>query len=131
MKSPIMSRVDTIFIHVTNLKESVKWYSTLLGIEFNEDNPCEGPIHTFPMGENRPGLTLDNHCFDEEEYKFNPSNQPLFNLSTEDIDEAYEFVKRMGAEFVTEIARYPDLSDFSFKDPDGNILMICSCITEN
>ena len=34
MKSPIMNRVDTVFIHVTNLKESVKWYSKLLGIEF-------------------------------------------------------------------------------------------------
>ncbi|MGM1050680.1 MAG: VOC family protein [Bacillota bacterium] len=130
MKSPIINRIDTVFLHVTDLKESVRWYSKLLAIEFNEDIQFEGPIHTFPMGKNRPGLTLDNHSFDEA-YKFVPSNQPLFNLSTEDIDEAYEFVKSIGAEIVTEIARYPDLSDFSFKDPDGNILMICSCITEN
>ncbi|MFC7680768.1 VOC family protein [Paenibacillus sp. GCM10028914] len=130
MRNPIMSRIDTVFIHVTNLKESVRWYSKLLAIEFNEDNQFEGPIHTFPMGKNRPGLTLDCHCFDEQ-YEFIPSNQPLFNLSTENIDEAYEFVKSIGAEIVTEIARYSDLSEFSLKDPDGNILMICSCITEH
>ena len=130
MKSPILNRLDTVFIHVTNLKESVRWYSKLLAIEFNEDIQYEGPVHTLPMGSNRPGLTLDNHCFDEG-YKLIPSNQPLFNLSTEDIDKAYEFVKSVGAEVVTEIARYPDLSDFSIKDPDGNILMICSCVTEN
>lgn len=130
MKNPIINRIDTVFVHVTNLKESVRWYSELLAFDYNEDIQFEGPIYTLPMGKNRPGITLDNHCFDEE-YKFNPSNQPLFNLSTEDIDEAYKFVKSIGAEFVSEIARYPDLSDFSFKDPDGNILMICSCITEN
>lgn len=27
----IENRVDTIFIHVTNLKKSVMWYSKLLG----------------------------------------------------------------------------------------------------
>lgn len=130
MNSPIINRIDTVFIHVTDLKEAVRWYSKLLAIEFKEDTQFDGPIHTIPMGKNRPGITFDNHCFDEE-YRFIPSNQPLFNLSTEDIDEAYEFVKSIGAEIVTEIARYPDLSDFSFKDPCGNILMICSCITEN
>lgn len=130
MSGPIVNRIDTVFIHVTDLKEAVRWYSKLLAIEFNEDIQFDGPIYTIPMGKNRPGLTLDNHCF-EEEYHFIPSNQPLFNLSTEDIDEAYEFVKGIEAEIVTEIARYPDLSDFSFKDPYGNILMICSCITEN
>jgi len=62
-------------------------------------------------------------------YEFVPQNQPLFNLSTEDIDVSYQFVQQLGAEIVTEIQRYPDLSEFSFKDPDGNIIMICSCFS--
>lgn len=129
MNKPLYSRMDTVFVHVTNLKESIRWYSNLFGIEFNEEVTYEGPVYTLNMGKNRPGLTLDNHCF-EENYKLIPSNQPLFNISTYNIDMAYEHVTSIGAEIVTEIARYPDLSDFSIKDPDGNILMICSCVTE-
>lgn len=129
MASPIYNRVDTIFIHVSNLKESVRWYSKLFGMEFNEQGDYQGPIYTLHMGKNRPGLTLDNHCFDED-YQFVPSNQPLFNVSTDDIDAAYDHAKQLGVESVTEITRFPDLSEFYVKDPDGNILMVCSCITE-
>lgn len=126
LKSPIASRVDTIFIHVTNLEKSVQWYSTLLGVEVHGE--VRGPIYTFDMGEGRPGLTIDNHCF-EEVYELQPLNHPLFNLSTPDINEAYEHVKNMGVTFISDIQHYPDLSEFTFKDPDGNILMICSCFS--
>lgn len=126
MQSPIANRIDTVFIHVTDLIKSVHWYSKLLGIEIDEE--IYGPIYTFSMGAGRPGLTLDNHCFDEA-YDLKSSNQPLFNLSAEDINAAYQFVKELGAEIVTEIQTYPDISDFSFKDPDGNIIMICTCFS--
>ena len=126
MQSPIANRVDTIFIHVTDLEKSVHWYSKLLGITVKD--AVSGPIYTFDMGPGRPGLTLDNHCFDEG-YELKLLNQPLFNLSATDIHAAYQFVKEMGAEIVTEIQTYPDLSDFTFKDPDGNIIMICTCIS--
>lgn len=128
MKSPITNRVDTIFVHVTNLERSIQWYSNLMGIEVCEGK-YSGPIYTFNMGAGRPGLTLDNHCFDDD-YELIPSNQPLFTLSSTDIDKAYEFVtKELGAEIVTEIETFPDLSDFTFKDPDGNIIMICTCFS--
>ena len=126
MNSPIVNRIDTVFVHVTDLEKSVHWYSKLLGVDIK--NKVQEPIYTFDMGVGRPGLTLDNHCFDDR-YEFVPQNQPLFNLSTEDIDVSYQFVQQLGAEIVTEIQRYPDLSEFSFKDPDGNIIMICSCFS--
>ncbi|MEN2766300.1 VOC family protein [Ornithinibacillus xuwenensis] len=127
MTIAIEKRVDTIFIHVTNLKKSVKWYSQLFGFEVSETEIIS-PIYTFNMGEGRPGLTLDDHSLDDS-CKLVPSNQPLFNLSTSNINAAYEHVKELGGEIVTEIQTYPDLSDFSFKDPDGNILMVCSCFS--
>lgn len=88
----------------------------------------QGPIYTFDLGSGRPGLILDNHCFDDI-YELRPLNQPLFNMSTEDIYAAYKFVQELGAEIATEIQTFPDLSDFSFKDPDGNIIMICTCFS--
>ncbi len=127
MVSPIHNRVDTIFVHVTDLEKSIRWYSELFGIELKEGEH-KGPIYTFNMGDGRPGITLDNHCFDSN-YEFIPSNQPLFNLSTTDIYAAYEHVKKIGGEIVTEIEVFPDLSDFTFKDPDGNIIMVCTCFS--
>lgn len=110
-----------------NLIKSVQWYSKLFGIEF-DDKDYPGPVYTFDMGTGRPGLTLDNHCFDEI-YHLEPSNQPLFNLSTSDIHASYQHVKEIGGGSITEIQVYPDLSEFSFKDPDGHIIMVCSCFT--
>lgn len=54
---------------------------------------------------------------------------PLFNLSCENIHEAYQHVQSLGSEIVTEIQVFPDLSEFSFKDPDGNIIMFCTCFS--
>lgn len=124
---PISNRIDTVFIHVSNLKDSVRWYGKLLGVDI-KDEEYRGPIFTFDMGQGRPGLTLDNHCFDDD-YEFIPSNQPIFNFSAVDIQAAFQHVQNLGAEIVTEIQTYPDLSEFSFKDPDGNILMVCTCFS--
>src|SRR4051794_885889 len=96
----IENRIDTIFVHVTDLNRSIHWYTELLGLEVREGNHAE-PVYTLNMGHGRPGITLDNHCF-EEDYNFIPSNQPLFNLSASNINEAYNHVKEMGAEIITE-----------------------------
>jgi len=124
---PIENRIDTIFVHVTDLERSIKFYCDLFRMKVKE-GVHTGPIFTLNMGEGRPGITLDNHCFDED-YKFVPSNQPIFNLSSSDINEAFLHVTEMGAEIITEIVTYPDLAEFSFKDPDGNILMVCTCFS--
>ncbi|MFD2045505.1 VOC family protein [Ornithinibacillus salinisoli] len=128
MAKPIENRVDTIFIHVKDIKESVHWYSKLLGVEI-EGSEVKGPIYTFNMGAGRPGLTLDDHSLDKS-YDFRPSNQPLFNFSAKDIDTAFQYVREIGAEIVTEIQIFPDLSEFTFKDPDGNVLMVCDCFSK-
>ncbi|WP_409274756.1 VOC family protein [Neobacillus sp. SCS-31] len=127
MSKAIENRIDTIFVHVTDLERSVRWYSELLGLEVREGKR-NGPIYTLNMGDGRPGITLDNHCF-EKDYSFIPSNQPLFNLSATDINEAFNHVTNIGAEIVTDIITYPDLAEFSFKDPDGNIIMVCTCFS--
>ena len=124
----IQNRVDTVFIHVSDLKSSVRWYCDLFGIEQIPVEKLSGHIYTLNMGEGRPGITFDDHSQDEG-YHFIPSNQALMNFSTADIHKAYEHVKEIGGEMITEIITHPDLEEFSFKDPDGNILMVCSCFT--
>lgn len=126
MINPIQNKFGTIFVHVTDLERSIKWYSKLLNQIVHIKNYV-GPVYTFNMGDSLPGLTLDNHCWDEV-YEFQPSNHPMFNMNTNDIYEAYRFVKEeLKAEITTEIEEFPDLVDFCFSDPDGNIIMACMC----
>lgn len=50
---------------------------------------------------------------------------PSFHLLTDDIDAAYDYVKASEFEILTDIE-----NDhwFNFKDPDGNVLMICRSV---
>ena len=121
--SPLARKVNAVFIHVSDLKKSAEWYSTLLGVPFNRDE-VEPPVYNIPVN-NQTGLTLDDHSFDPG-FSLRPSNHVLFNFHTDDIDEAYRFVKSMGAEITREIERIGNFAYFNFRDPDGNVLMICN-----
>ncbi|MER2059607.1 MAG: VOC family protein [Niallia sp.] len=121
--SPIACKVNNVFIHVTNLEKSAKWYSDLLGLPFNEGN-VESPVYNIPLTY-ETGITLDDHTFDPG-FMLKPSNHVLFNFFVQDIDAAYEFVKSKGITIVREIERIGDFAYFNFKDLDGNVLMICN-----
>jgi len=122
--SPISCKVNNVFIHVSNLEKSVKWYSHLLGVPFNKDNVVS-PVYNIPVT-TETGLTLDDHTF-EEGFKLKPSDHVLFNFFVTDIDEAYNFIKSNEITIVKEIERIGDFAYFNFKDLDGNVLMVCNC----
>ncbi|WHY69577.1 VOC family protein [Neobacillus sp. SuZ13] len=122
--SPIACKVNNVFIHVSNLKESAKWYSNLLGIPFNKSN-VKSPVYNIPVT-SETGLTLDDHTFNPS-FKLEPSKHVLFNFYVKDIDEAYKFVKNKGITIVKEVERIGDFAYFNFQDLDGNVLMICNC----
>nr|WP_144928717.1 VOC family protein [Paenibacillus bovis] len=122
-KSPITCKVNTVFIHVSDLKKSAKWYSDLLGLSINMDE-VKSPVYNIPVT-SETGLTLDDHKFDPS-FKLNPSEHALFNFYVRDIDEAYHFIKNKGIQIAKEIERIGDFAYFNFKDIDGNILMACN-----
>ncbi|MEE6449825.1 VOC family protein [Gottfriedia acidiceleris] len=121
--SPITSKVNYVFIHVKNLKESVNWYCKLLGITLDHSQ-FESPVFNIPLT-GTTGLTLDDHTFDPT-FKFEPSKNVLFNFHTEDIDAAYNFMKKNKITIVKEIERIGEFAYFNFEDLDGNVLMICT-----
>ncbi|MBG9587917.1 VOC family protein [Cytobacillus firmus] len=122
--SPIAGKVNNVFIHVSDLKKSAEWYSSLLGLPFNMGD-VESPVYNIPVT-SETGLTLDDHTFDPS-FSLGPSGHVLFNFFARDIDEAYDFVKSQGITIVREIERIGDFAYFNFQDPDGNVLMICNC----
>ncbi|OIU72801.1 VOC family protein [Rossellomorea aquimaris] len=123
MKSPIVNQINTVFVHVSNLKESVRWYSELLGQEYDLDEVAD-PVYNMEIN-HYTGLTLDAGPAGETK-QVKPSDHPLFNFHTEDIEEAFSFVKEMGIEVAESIVRFDDFSFFKVKDPDGNVVMICT-----
>ncbi|SOC39739.1 VOC family protein [Ureibacillus acetophenoni] len=121
---PIINQMNGVFIHVTNLKESAKWYCGLLGLEINLEK-VQSPVFNVPIT-GTTSLTLDDHTFDPI-FQHHVSPNPIFNFFTTNIDEAYNYVLEKGISIVREIERVGDTAWFNIKDPDGNVVMICNC----
>ncbi|RLQ92299.1 VOC family protein [Falsibacillus albus] len=123
MKSPIINQMNTVFVHVSNLKESVRWYSNLLGQDHDLAS-VKDPVYNIQIN-HHTGLTLDAG---PEGIVKQPTahDQPLFNFHTADIEEAYAYTKELGYHIHSNIVRYDDFSFFTIKDPDGNVIMICT-----
>ncbi|WP_430786646.1 VOC family protein [Virgibacillus flavescens] len=121
--SPIASQINTIFVHVSDLKRSVKWYADLLGKNYDVSMVSK-PVYNIEIT-HHTGLTLDAGP-EGEMKKPNPSDHPLFNFHTSDIDESYEYVTQLGCNVDSEIVRFEDFSFFTLRDPDHNVIMICT-----
>ncbi|WML56135.1 VOC family protein [Neobacillus sp. PS2-9] len=123
--TPIINEMGTVFVHVKDLKKSVEWYSRILGFEVDLSE-LNSPVYDIPI-QGTTGLTLDDHAFDNN-FRHQPSSNPIFNLLVDDIDSAYRFIKESGAEIVREIERIGEhFAWFNFVDPDRNVLMACTC----
>ncbi|MFC4409091.1 VOC family protein [Chungangia koreensis] len=123
MHSPISNQINTIFVHVSDLKNSVEWYSKLLGQEFDL-SIVSRPVYNMTINDHT-GLTLDAGP-EGERKEFTPIPYPLFNFHTNEIDQAYEYMGEMDFSIESEIVRFEDFSYFIISDPDGNQIMICT-----
>jgi catechol 2,3-dioxygenase-like lactoylglutathione lyase family enzyme len=123
MKSPIQNKVNTIFIHVSNLEQSVKWYCDLLGQEYDLSTVSR-PVYNLQVNQ-EVGITLDAGPSGITK-NLGGLDYPLFNFHTEDIDQAYEYINQLNYTIASEIVRFDDLSFFTVRDPDFNVIMICT-----
>ncbi|AOZ90820.1 VOC family protein [Paenibacillus crassostreae] len=117
MISPILNKVGATFIPVSNLKKARDWYSIILGLEVREEYLID---HLYIVPMDGTGVVLDSQIYSKE----NVYRVPAFHFNTNDIKTSYQFMKDQGVELLTEIENG---HWFNFKDPDGNVLMICKC----
>ncbi|WP_409251018.1 VOC family protein [Bacillus sp. SCS-153A] len=121
----ILNKIPTVFIPVVDLKKSVKWYSEVFGfnLDFEQWEQIDSlPVYTFAMDSSY--LTLDANIAAQGEFK--PSKYPLCNIACQSISEVWDRFGQLGVERIDKITSFPNLSFFNFKDPDGNVLMMCS-----
>ncbi|WP_394189244.1 VOC family protein [Paenisporosarcina quisquiliarum] len=117
MKSPILNQIGTVFIPVSEIEKARDWYCDLLGLPANGDIQF-GHIYVIPM--NGTGIVLDSKIYSTDKV----IKTPLFHFNTENIEEAYKYMKEKDINLLTEIEHE---HYFTFADPDGNHLMICKC----
>jgi len=118
MNPPILNQIGTVFIPVSNIEEARKWYCDILGLNA-EGEILFGHLFILPTT-NGTGIVLDSKIYSEA----NIFKTPAFHFNTNNIEEAYEFIKGKNVELTTEIENN---HWFNFKDPYGNQLMVCKC----
>ncbi|WP_179134105.1 VOC family protein [Halobacillus massiliensis] len=124
MKSIAVKQINTVFVHVRDLKISVRWYSDLLGQSVKEEDIMK-PVYTFPLSETT-SLTIDAGPDDAPRKEFHPLPYPLFNLHTHDIDKSWKAAIEKGLSFASDLTEFDDFAFFTLYDPDENQVMICS-----
>lgn len=117
MNHPVLKQIGTVFIPVSNIEKARDWYCDLLGVKADGEIQF-GHLYVIPM--EGTGIVLDSKIYSEGKV----FKTPAFHFNTRDIEEAFRFMKKKGANVITDIEHN---HYFNFKDPDGNILMICAC----
>lgn len=117
--SVILSKAGAVFIPVSNIISAREWYCSILNLEPNYEI-IAGHLCCIPFDNNGLNLVLDSQIYNEGTIYKNPA----FHFNTDDIQRAYQFLRELGVELVTEIENG---HWFNFKDPDGNLLMVCHC----
>lgn len=115
--SPILNQIGAVFIPVSNIQQARDWYCDILGL------PADGEIafgHIYVLPMQGAGIVLDSKIYSEA----NIFRAPAFHFNTADIEEAYSYMKEKRVNLTTGIEHN---HWFNFKDPDGNLLMVCKC----
>lgn len=116
---PIRNKVGGVFMHVSNMERSSNWYHKLFGM--SERSVSTEKVHAISM-DGGSDFILDQNGYDSD---LPPEERAILMFDSPNVRAAYQFVKNSGIEIVEEIMDFPGMSFFTFRDPDGNLLMIC------
>ncbi|MCQ6557171.1 VOC family protein [Paenibacillus mendelii] len=120
--SPIMNRIGGIFLNVTDMNRAIRFHSQVLGLPYNEVGT--GPEHSIYDLQMRKGSGV---LLDDNRFRHGDDYETLFMLVTPDVEGSKAYLESNGVPVFTDIERPGgELAFFTVKDPDGNVIMICS-----
>lgn len=127
MSTPLLTRIDTVFLPVRRLAEAIAWYQTHLGWPVAWQNEAIAILQT----EGGTPVTLLQHRFPglpevPADEAFEPADRIAFNFLAPDIETAHARFRENGVR-VTEIEDHGDVQEFHFWDADGNRLAVVRC----
>jgi predicted enzyme related to lactoylglutathione lyase len=112
--SRLEKRVGSIFIHVSDMKRAVEWYSRVFELPYNNDY-IEGRLSTvYTLQFEGTEILLDSN------HGAAPTPQPMMFFKTDDIRHTLQFLKESGVVIHNEVL---ENNIVIFEDPDGNRLM--------
>lgn len=120
----LSERIDTVFLPVIDLDDSIEWYTDVLGFDLRwraDDGSYaaieigETPLTLFehdgaPLSIASPDSTGDEH--------------ELLNFYTADIESVHERLRERDLD-PAPITDFPGIRTFRFSDPSGNCLAFC------
>ncbi|GGF23514.1 hypothetical protein GCM10010954_22900 [Halobacillus andaensis] len=120
-----MFQIHGVFVPVTDLERSKKWYEEHLGL-IKADEWSKGAGYVFPSGSMTIALIkVENTEFTTEFTVEGSYKNVYFNLKTDDIEAAHRKLKANHVK-TTDIEDLEFMKKFDFKDPDGNTISVVS-----
>lgn len=118
MPSPIRRHIGQVFIPVSDLERSARWYAKVLAFDVDrfshEDTILDIPVEDGPrlaLDANRPLFTADG--------------PPRFFFWTDDLAATIEHLQGLDVRITSEVEDIGSVFFVQFEDPDGNPLMVC------
>lgn len=111
----IRNEIGAVFVPVRDVEAARDWYCGLLGLPRGE--VLFGHLYVLPMRDGS-GLVLDSKGFTGPH-----DGKPLFHFNTDDVPAAHAQCAELG---VDDLGPVTDGAFFTFKDPDGNLLMVAN-----
>ncbi len=125
-----ISRISSVEIPVSNLKASVDWYTSVLGLAITYQDDRTAMLTFDAIGV--PGVYLVQ-TGSESRLKFHNSNNGIthsvVDFYTGDLPGFHQFLTEQGVH-VGELNMHAEyeVGGFGFEDPDGNLLSACNAI---
>lgn len=116
--SPVQNRIGVVFVPVSDMRRARAWYGRLFGMELAAPSH-EGGICDIPM---QDGLAI---LLDANKPVTEHSVQPLCFFWTDDMVATVHHLRRLDAEITSDITDIGSVAFVTFRDPDGNPLMVC------
>lgn len=113
--SELFKRIDTVFVKVTDIDQSIDWYVENLGFTVRWYDK-EGGYAAIEVGETPITLVQDKEMI--------PAEHCLLNFYSNNLEEVHHQLKEKSVD-TEAIEKYGAVSAFEFKDCDGNRFGVC------